>query len=216
MSFLRTAWGKASRRQKVAIAGAGIVSLLALSTIGGGGTTAPDPEPAAAAVTARPTIEAPSATHSPSLTAAPTVTLPPTPKPTVEPTPEPTVEPTPEPTAEPTPDPVPEPDPTAEPEPTPEPVLALAFTKFTSPINRGANATAALKTKAGARCSIIVEYKSGPSTAAGLGDKTASSKGAVSWTWKVGTRTTPGSWPVTVSCFKGDLDNEITRNLKVR
>lgn len=216
MSFLRSAWGHASRRQKVAIAGAGIVSVLALSIVGGGGTTAPDPESAAAAVTAGPTIEASSATRSPSLTAIPTVTLAPTPEPTVESTPEPTVELTPEPTAETTPDPVPEPDPPAEPDPTAEPVLALAFTKFTSPINRGANATAAVKTKAGARCSIIVEYKSGLSTAAGLGDKTASSKGAVSWTWKVGTRTTPGSWPVTVSCFHSDFDNELTRNLNVR
>ena len=57
---------------------------------------------------------------------------------------------------------------------------------------------------------------SAPTSAAGLGDKTASSTGVVSWTWKVGTRTTPGSWPVIVGCSKGDLYDSITKNLKVQ
>jgi hypothetical protein len=49
------------------------------------------------------------------------------------------------------------------------------------------------------RCSITVYYKSGPSTAQGLYAKTPKA-GRVSWTWKVGTRTTPGRWAITVSC----------------
>jgi hypothetical protein len=49
------------------------------------------------------------------------------------------------------------------------------------------------------RCSIIVYYKSGPSRAQGLFPKTPRA-GRVSWTWKVGTNTTPGRWAITVSC----------------
>jgi len=48
-------------------------------------------------------------------------------------------------------------------------------------------------------CSITVYYKSGPSRAKGLYPKRPV-HGRVSWTWLVGTRTTPGRWPVFVSC----------------
>jgi hypothetical protein len=49
------------------------------------------------------------------------------------------------------------------------------------------------------RCSIVVYYKSGPSRAQGLYAKTPRA-GRVSWSWKVGTNTTPGRWAITVSC----------------
>ena len=49
------------------------------------------------------------------------------------------------------------------------------------------------------RCSITVHYKSGPSRAQGLSPKSPVN-GRVSWTWKIGTNTTPGRWPITVSC----------------
>jgi len=197
MAAIREAWKAASRRQKGAIVGALIVSLLALSSLAGGRTSAPD-----------------STTGAADLTASPTVAFAPTPTPFLIVTPEPTLEATPEPTAEGTPEPTSQP--TAESASTAEPVLALMFTKFTSAVSRGANATAAVKTGGAAQCSITVEYKSGPSTAAGLEDKAAASNGVVSWTWTVGSRTTPGSWPVTVSCTIGDLFNTITRNLTVR
>ena len=48
-------------------------------------------------------------------------------------------------------------------------------------------------------CSIVVEYKSGPSRAKGLYPKRPD-HGRVAWTWLVGTRTTPGRWPIVVSC----------------
>ena len=50
-----------------------------------------------------------------------------------------------------------------------------------------------------ATCSIVVEYKSGPSRAQGLYPKRPV-RGRVSWTWLVGTRTTPGRWAIVVSC----------------
>jgi hypothetical protein len=61
----------------------------------------------------------------------------------------------------------------------------------------GQYATLAVAVSPSATCSIVVSYKSGPSEAKGLGPKRG---GRISWTWKIGTRTTPGSWPITVSC----------------
>lgn len=76
----------------------------------------------------------------------------------------------------------------------------LEIVSVTSPINAGANATIKAQTAPNASCSIVVNYKSGPSTAQGLGPKTADGSGMVSWTWKVGPRTTPGSWRIDVNC----------------
>jgi micrococcal nuclease len=67
-------------------------------------------------------------------------------------------------------------------------------------VRRGATATVAAHTAPGAQCSIVVRYKSGPSRAQGLGPKAVNSKGDVSWSWKVGTNTTPGNWPVVITC----------------
>lgn len=90
--------------------------------------------------------------------------------------------------------------PTPHPTPKSGPAASVRITGLTSPISRGAFATLVARTKAGVTCSITVEYSSGPSKAAGLGPKIASASGSVTWTWKVGSRTTLGSWPVTVAC----------------
>lgn len=49
-------------------------------------------------------------------------------------------------------------------------------------------------------CSITVYYKSGPSHARGVEPRKRPIHGRVSWTWLVGTRTTPGRWPIVVAC----------------
>lgn len=77
---------------------------------------------------------------------------------------------------------------------------ALEIVSITSPISKGANATLTAQTSPSASCSITVYYKSGPSKAAGLDPKTASPAGLVSWTWKVGAKTTSGNWPIEVTC----------------
>jgi len=69
----------------------------------------------------------------------------------------------------------------------------------TSPISAGAHATLTVSVTRSATCSITVNYKSGPSHAAGLYSKRAIA-GRVSWTWMVGTRTTPGRWTIDVYC----------------
>ena len=76
---------------------------------------------------------------------------------------------------------------------------AVKLISVTSPVRAGAYATVAVSAPAGATCAIVVTYKSGPSSAAGLYSQRVRS-GKVSWTWTVGTRTTPGRWPIDVSC----------------
>ena len=56
-------------------------------------------------------------------------------------------------------------------------------------------------------CAITVYYKSGPSHAQGLYPKRPTSTGRVSWTWMVGTRTTPGRWAISVSCGRAGTLN---------
>ena len=61
----------------------------------------------------------------------------------------------------------------------------------------GQHTTLSVVVSPSATCSIVVMYKSGSSHAQGLGSKRGSK---ISWTWMIGTRTTPGRWPIYVSC----------------
>jgi len=89
--------------------------------------------------------------------------------------------------------------------------LFLEIVSVTSPIGKGYTATLKAETSPGAQCTIAVYYKSGRSTASGLYPKEADSQGNVSWSWKVGTRTTPGSWPIVVTAsLDGDTVSQTT------
>lgn len=102
---------------------------------------------------------------------------------------------------------------------TPTPAVALpsavaaktvvTFLNAPLAVKRGSNATLQAKTVPNTSCAINVEYKSGPSTAAGLVTKTSDGAGNVSWTWKVGANTTPGSWPITVTCGDASAQTQI-------
>ena len=83
------------------------------------------------------------------------------------------------------------------------PQLPVTLVSITSPVNHGSPASISVKTAPGAACRITVTYKSGPSRAKGLIAKTSDDHGLVGWTWLVGARTTPGTWPVSVSCSAG-------------
>ncbi len=58
--------------------------------------------------------------------------------------------------------------------------------------------------------SIAVYYSSGKSEAAGLTDKKANENGLVSWTWKVGGRTKPGTYRITVTGGGETAETEFT------
>jgi hypothetical protein len=93
--------------------------------------------------------------------------------------------------------------------------LPLALVALTSPVSHGNAASISVKTAPGAACMITVIYKSGPSRAKGLTSKTADNRGMVSWTWIVGTRTTPGKWPISVSCSGGGKHGTLETSIVV-
>lgn len=98
--------------------------------------------------------------------------------------------------------PTPAPTQTA-PTPTPAPAAptsGVVITREPGTVTRGSTATVGARSAPNVGCDITVIYKSGASTAAGLYPKTTDGNGNVSWSWKVGTRTTPGSWPVIITC----------------
>ena len=75
----------------------------------------------------------------------------------------------------------------------------MKLVSLTSPVRAGSNATLTVAVPNGTSCAIVVTYKSGRSSAAGLYAQRARAD-RVSWTWTVGTRTTPGRWPIDVAC----------------
>ncbi len=96
-----------------------------------------------------------------------------------------------------------------------QPALAVKLVSLTSPIRHGADASIVIATLSNARCTIAVYYKSGPSRAQGLVPKTADTRGRVAWTWRVGTRTTPGTWPIAVSCSLGSRSGTLKTSFDV-
>src|SRR5437870_11972392 len=77
--------------------------------------------------------------------------------------------------------------------------LEVKLVSLTSPVSPGNPATIAISTTPGADCLISVFYMSGPSIANGLFLQSADTKGQVSWTWLVGSNTTPGTWPIHIT-----------------
>ena len=75
----------------------------------------------------------------------------------------------------------------------------IEVVSITSPISAGSNANIKIKGTPNTLYSITVHYKSGPSTADGLNSKNSDGEGIVEWTWKVGTRTSSGSWKISIS-----------------
>ncbi len=82
-------------------------------------------------------------------------------------------------------------------------------------VTPGETASITAGTYASSNCSIIVNYLSGPSQAQGLSPQLADSSGQVKWTWIVGTNTTPGTWPIDVSCSLNGQTGSGTTNMTV-
>lgn len=177
----RTKW---SGRTKAILSGVWVVFVIAVG-IAGAGSSSQTPGQQSSVITS------PSANTSPSETAAsPSASAAATPTPHATPSPTP---------------------PVASPTPTPPAPAQTVVTFLNAPltVHRGSNATLQVKTAPNTSCSIEVDYKSGPSTAAGLVTKNSDGAGNVSWTWKVGANTTPGSWPITVTCGNGSGQTQI-------
>ena len=67
------------------------------------------------------------------------------------------------------------------------------------PCNPGDEVTITVQGTPNTSYSIKVVYNSGASKSKDLNPKTSDSNGVVSWTWKVGTKTALGTYPVTIS-----------------
>ena len=75
----------------------------------------------------------------------------------------------------------------------------IVLTYFMDVVQRGTDATLSILGNSNSRYHIGVEFLTGPSTAIGLGYAYSDTYGAVSWTWRVGSATTPGRWPITIT-----------------
>ncbi|HEV2055928.1 MAG TPA: hypothetical protein VGV06_12250 [Methylomirabilota bacterium] len=94
--------------------------------------------------------------------------------------------------------------------------LPVSLVQLSSPVERFTDASITVKTAPAASCAITVLYKSGPSRAKGLDPKLADHSGFVTWRWRVGSKTTPGQWPVVVTCEHGGNRGELRTMLEVR
>ena len=74
---------------------------------------------------------------------------------------------------------------------------AVRITKAPGSVHPGDMATTSVVVTPRARCTIGVYYTAGKSQASGLGAKRA---GAITWTWRVGSNTKPGRFPVKIDC----------------
>lgn len=75
----------------------------------------------------------------------------------------------------------------------------LVILSWPQEVHRNHTYTVTVKGKPNTEYSIVVNYKSGPASAAGLETKYSDADGYVSWTWKVGGRTSAGSFTIVVS-----------------
>ena len=107
------------------------------------------------------------------------------------------------------------PVPTDTPEPTKKP-LSVAKVSLTESVEGGDKAKVVINTATAAECVIGVTYDSGPSEAAGLEPKTADGAGTVTWSWTVGGTTAKGTYPIDITCFKGERLGSLTLTFKVR
>jgi hypothetical protein len=86
---------------------------------------------------------------------------------------------------------------------------------FTDKVGTTKTASVTIRTEPSARCTIEVLYDSGPSQAAGLDPKKATSGGKVIWSWKVGSNTKAGTYPITIVCTLDDHEGTLELDFTV-
>ena len=87
---------------------------------------------------------------------------------------------------------------------------AVRVTKRPGRVSTGdmASVTVSVSVSPKARCTIGVYYSTTASRAAGLGAKRGTK---ITWTWRVGSNTKPGTWPVKIDCGKsGKAQTSVT------
>lgn len=85
---------------------------------------------------------------------------------------------------------------TPPPTPTPRPTPALRIATARLQARAGRSVTLQATTDPGVMCTAVVGYSPPPQ----LGSVTSDSKGAVRWTWRVGSQVRAGTYPIQLSC----------------
>lgn len=99
---------------------------------------------------------------------------------------------------------------TAAPSPVATYASDLMITKHPGTVARGQVASVSVQASPDSQCQIKVIYKSGASKAAGLEDRKADADGVVSWKWKIGGRTSRGTWTVKILCAEQTVTTAVT------
>jgi len=74
----------------------------------------------------------------------------------------------------------------------------LHLVSLTDEVRRGTDATLQMTGRPLTEYTASVMFRTGPSTAGGLGAATSDEDGNITWTWRVGSNTTPGAYAITV------------------
>lgn len=88
---------------------------------------------------------------------------------------------------------------------TPTTNAKIEVVSYSNSVQRNATASVKIKGKPNTRYSITVIYSSGPSEAAGLYPKISDSNGYVTWNWRIGGRTSFGTYPIII---EGESDSK--------
>ena len=76
---------------------------------------------------------------------------------------------------------------------------SIVLVSLTTPVSQNDTATISIKGEPNTEYDIGVYYSSGASKASGLDNKISDSSGNVSWSWKVGGKTNPGTYKITIA-----------------
>lgn len=98
----------------------------------------------------------------------------------------------------------------------PKEPIGVFIQSLTSPIAPGDNAAVAVRSGVGATCAIVVEYNKVKSTDSGLIEKPVDDYGMVNWSWTLEENVPLGTWPVTITCKRGEMSAVMKGNLEVK
>lgn len=101
------------------------------------------------------------------------------------------------------------------PQPASDAKVGVSIQLLNSPVEPGANTSITIRSNAGAKCTILVEYNKVPSKDSGLVPKTTDEYGMVTWTWTVEPTVPYGKWPVTVTCANAKNSGKVVGDLLV-
>lgn len=92
---------------------------------------------------------------------------------------------------------------------------SAAVEMMSSPVKPGEDASIAVKTNPGSKCTITVLYNKVPSTEPGLIPQVADEFGTVNWGWTISASAPIGTWPVKVTCTYNGRSGVVVDNLQV-